>query len=156
MYDSIVIGGGIVGSSLPIISAERKTNLLLDQFNLPTTRGSSHGPGRIYRSSYSDQLYAKMSIEAYDHWKQLERETNTNLYQKLGMLVIDKPPFKNLEAVKATNMALGVDFEVLSPDELHKRYPGILNIPRDHKAILETNAGLIKADKALECLRIYM
>lgn len=70
------------------------------------------------------------------------------------MLVIDKPPFKNLEAVKATNMALGVDFEVLSPEELHKRYPGILNIPRDHKAILETNAGLIKADKALECLRV--
>ncbi|XP_071849526.1 peroxisomal sarcosine oxidase-like isoform X2 [Apostichopus japonicus] len=157
MYDSIVIGGGIVGSSAAYhLSRKGKRTLLLDQFHLPTTRGSSHGVGRIHRSSYANQLYAKMSLEALEHWKQLERETNTNLYRQTGMIVIDKPPFKELEAMKANNKALGVECEILSPEVVQDRYPGLVKISRNHKALLETNAGFLRADKALECLRMQI
>lgn len=71
------------------------------------------------------------------------------------MIVIDKPPFKELEAMKANNKALGVECEILSPQEVQDRYPGLVKIPRNHKALLETNAGFLRADKALECLRVY-
>lgn len=154
MTDCIVIGGGVVGSSAAYhLAGEGKQTVLIEQFPLPHTRGSSHGPTRIIRTSYTNVLYSKMTVEAFHLWHRLEEETKCKLYRKTGMLVIDKPPFSTLEEAKKTALVSGGECVELSPADVQQLYPGLVTIPSGHRAFLEKGAGTLKADKALACLR---
>jgi hypothetical protein len=50
------------------------------QFSLGHGRGSSHGHSRITRKTYPQEFYAKMMIEAYAQWEQLEKEFKQQLF----------------------------------------------------------------------------
>ncbi|KAJ8043826.1 Peroxisomal sarcosine oxidase [Holothuria leucospilota] len=157
MYDCIVIGAGVVGSSAAYhLSRKGKNTLLLEQFSLPHTRGSSHGPIRAIRCCNGNLLYVKMTIEALRQWKQLEEDAGVTLFRQTGLLIIDKPPYEFLtEAMNAAKVC-GIHVTEMSREEVHERYPGMVNLPEESKAFLEEGAGTIKADKALECLRMQI
>lgn len=56
--------------------------LCIWQFPIPHNRGSSHGQTRITRKAYGIfNHYAVMMEEAYREWFNLEKESNTKLYQ---------------------------------------------------------------------------
>ncbi|KAK1900033.1 Peroxisomal sarcosine oxidase, partial [Dissostichus eleginoides] len=81
-YDCIVIGAGVQGSFTAYQLAKRnKKTLLLEQFVLPHTRGSSHGQTRIIRKAYDQDFYTQMMDECYKLWSQLEREAGVTLYR---------------------------------------------------------------------------
>ena len=100
LYDAVVIGAGIQGSSTAynIADKEAKHVALLEQvrtdfnigivltymtfiqFQLGHSRGSSHGWSRITRRGYNTQYYAKMMTEAFKLWEQIEEESGTKLY----------------------------------------------------------------------------
>ena len=51
------------------------------QFPLPHSRGSSHGQSRIIRCAYEQTYFAHMAMDAMAMWKQLETETNTQIFK---------------------------------------------------------------------------
>lgn len=55
--------------------------VLLLQFFLPHSRGSSHGQSRIIRRAYPEDFYTQMMAECYQIWAQLEHEAGTRLYR---------------------------------------------------------------------------
>ncbi|CAC5410905.1 unnamed protein product [Mytilus coruscus] len=82
IYDTIVVGAGIEGSSTAYYLAKQgQKTLLFEQFPLPHNRGSSHGQSRITRKAYgSQEHYAVMMNEAFQLWEQLEREKTQECY----------------------------------------------------------------------------
>nr|XP_054774792.1 peroxisomal sarcosine oxidase-like [Lytechinus pictus] len=88
VFDVVVIGAGIEGSAAAYYSArDGRRVLLLEQYSLPHTRGSSHGGSRITRLAESDERFQKFSSESYALWEELEKETKTELLRKVGMLI---------------------------------------------------------------------
>jgi glycine/D-amino acid oxidase-like deaminating enzyme len=71
MYDAIIIGSGIIGSWTAYhLSKSGKNVLVLEQFPLGHTRGSSHGHSRNFRMTGQADL--QWIQRAYDLWKMLE------------------------------------------------------------------------------------
>lgn len=144
----------MVGSSAAYSMAMKgKETLLLEQFSLPHTRGSSHGATRVLRTSYEDPIYSQMTVEALQLWKRLERETNTTLFQTTGLMVISDPPHDVFERSFKSVQATGGNCQELSQEEVHRRYPGLLRFSANQRIYVEHDSGTLRADKALACLR---
>ncbi|XP_069936481.1 peroxisomal sarcosine oxidase-like, partial [Cherax quadricarinatus] len=79
--DVVVVGAGIIGSwtALHVARAGRKT-ILLDQFPLPHSRGSSHGQSRIIRlANFRDAALTGIMRDAFTHWQSLQQHTGDTL-----------------------------------------------------------------------------
>ncbi|NXQ24224.1 SOX oxidase, partial [Alaudala cheleensis] len=148
-YDAIVIGAGIQGSYTAYHLAQRhKDTLLLEQFFLPHSRGSSHGQSRIIRSAYPQEYYSCMMPDCFRLWQQLEAETGTTLYRQTGLVVLGPPGEPELEACRRS---LGVD-EVLDATALAQHFPGF-RLPPGQVAVLDNTAGVLFADRALRAVQ---
>ncbi|NXO73920.1 SOX oxidase, partial [Phainopepla nitens] len=148
-YDVIVIGAGIQGSFTAYHLAQRhKDTLLLEQFLLPHSRGSSHGQSRIIRSAYPQEHYSRMMPDSFRLWQQLEAETGTTLYRQTGLVVLGPPGEPQLEACRKS---LGVD-EVLDAAALAWRFPGF-RLPAGQVAVVDDTAGVLFADRALRAVQ---
>src|SRR5439155_26032956 len=58
--------------------------LLLEQFELGHTRGSSHGGSRIFRYAYPDAEYVALARRARPLWAELESEAETTVIDVTG------------------------------------------------------------------------
>src|SRR3954470_9917317 len=76
-FDVIVIGVGAMGASACWHLARRGVRGLgLDAFDIPNTRGSSHGFSRMIRMAYYEHPdYVPLLRRAYQLWDELERES---------------------------------------------------------------------------------
>ncbi|NXA63643.1 SOX oxidase, partial [Mohoua ochrocephala] len=148
-YDVIVIGAGIQGSFTAYHLAQRhKDTLLLEQFLLPHSRGSSHGQSRIIRSAYPQEYYSRMMPECFRLWHQLEAETGTTLYRQTGLVLLGPPGEPELEGCKR---GLGID-EFLDAAALAQRFPGF-RLQAGQVALLDSTAGVLFADRALQAVQ---
>lgn len=149
-YDCIVVGAGIEGSATAYHLAKKKQRtLLLEQFGLPHTRGSSFGQSRLTRFSYRQKHYMQMMEEAFPLWSVLEKETKTTLFRNTQLLIIQKPPYNLLEGRKKQLMAFGKPHRELTHREVLQRCPG-MRLTEDFRALLDECAGTLKANKALK------
>ncbi|XP_072047430.1 peroxisomal sarcosine oxidase-like [Amphiura filiformis] len=153
IYDCIVIGAGIEGSSTAFRSAKLgyKT-LLLEQFCLPHSRGSSHGPSRIIRYAHNELYYAEMMPEIYDAWNRLEEESNTKLFQQTGLLLVGKSGNKKVEERIQVLKAVKTPYEELTPQGLHRHFPDATFGP-DSIGCIDKMGGVLRADKSLKCFQ---
>ncbi|NXD29578.1 SOX oxidase, partial [Spelaeornis formosus] len=148
-YDVIVIGAGIQGSFTAYQLAQRhKDTLLLEQFLLPHSRGSSHGQSRIIRSAYPQEYYCRMMPESFRLWQQLEAETGTTLYRPTGLVMLGPPGEPELEACRRN---LGVN-EVLDAAALAQRFPGF-QLQAGQVAVVDSTAGVLFAARALQAVQ---
>ncbi|NWW29632.1 SOX oxidase, partial [Panurus biarmicus] len=148
-YDVIVIGAGIQGSFTAYhLAQRRKDTLLLEQFLLPHSRGSSHGQSRIIRSAYPQEYYSRMMPESFRLWQQLEADTGTTLYRQTGLVLLGPPGEPELEACRKS---LGVD-EVLDAAALAQRFPGF-RMQASQVAVWDSTAGVLFADRALRVVQ---
>ena len=87
-FDVIVLGTGGVGSAACYQLAKRGARVLgIDQFPGGHDRGSSHGETRVIRQAYFEHAdYVPLLLRAYDLWRELERETATDLLHQVGLL----------------------------------------------------------------------
>lgn len=152
IWDTIVIGAGIEGSATAYTLAKdgRKT-LVLEQFFLPHSRGSSHGQSRITRKAYPEDFYAKMMVYGFEAWKKLEEEEQIQLYIRTGLLVISKAGEKVLDETEQSLRSVGSHYRRFDADELRQRYPTFRFDPSD-VAVLDPDGGMLLADK---CLRAF-
>ncbi|XP_059938327.1 peroxisomal sarcosine oxidase [Mesoplodon densirostris] len=153
LYDAIVIGAGIQGCFTAYhLAKHRKRVLLLEQFFLPHSRGSSHGQSRIIRRAYPEDFYTQMMAECYQIWAQLEHEAGTQLYRQTGLLLLGMKENAELKIIQATLSRQGVEHQCLPPEELKQRFPNI-RLARGEVGLLDKSGGVLYADKALRALQ---
>ncbi|GAB1607928.1 peroxisomal sarcosine oxidase-like [Argonauta hians] len=149
MYDAIVVGAGINGSSTAhYLQKHGHNTLLLEQFPLPHSRGSSHGQSRITRKAYVQDIFAEMMKEAYPMWEQLERDSNTQLYKKSKLLVMSTKDSDYMDTAKKVLVNKNMSFEETSPSRLLRDFN--IKVPADCKSLIDPEGGILSADKALQ------
>ncbi|KAM4742513.1 peroxisomal sarcosine oxidase [Anableps anableps] len=150
VYDCVVIGAGVQGSFTAYHLAKRnRKTLLLEQFVLPHSRGSSHGQTRIIRKAYEEDFYTRMMEESYQQWAQLEKEAGVQLYRQTGLLFMGPENSSNYLLVKNTLLKNKVPTVILRRDNFHQHIPNVVLTEGDG-ALVEVTAGVLFADRALK------
>ncbi|KAJ8368404.1 hypothetical protein SKAU_G00084320 [Synaphobranchus kaupii] len=148
-FDCVVIGAGIQGSFTAYHLAKNgKKTLLLEQFLLPHSRGSSHGQSRIIRKAYEHDFYTHMMMESYQLWSELEKEAGVQLYRRTGLLLMGPEKGRDFQLFKNTMERNGIPTVTLGHAEFSKHIPHVNRNPGDG-AIVDTTAGVLYADRAL-------
>ncbi|KAK0069000.1 peroxisomal sarcosine oxidase [Biomphalaria pfeifferi] len=153
IYDAIVVGAGIEGSSIAYNLAKRgQRTLLIEQFPLPHSRGSSHGKSRITRYAYEKSFYVRMMVDAFPMWAQLEKEAKTRLFVNCGLLNFYYNQSEELERMTSALREFQVPHQVLTSTEVQSRFPQIKN-GEDYCALWDPHGGALKADKCLKAFQ---
>ncbi|XP_063058433.1 peroxisomal sarcosine oxidase-like [Engraulis encrasicolus] len=154
-FDCIVVGAGVQGCFTAYqLAKNHQRTLLLEQFLLPHSRGSSHGQTRIIRKAYEQDFYTVMMEECYQLWAQLEKETNTTLFRRTGILVKGPEDDEEFQLFTETLRRNAVPTETLMPDEFQKRLPHMV-LRSGEAAVIDTTAGVLYADRALKAAQSY-
>ncbi|KAF4531073.1 hypothetical protein B566_EDAN019024, partial [Ephemera danica] len=69
-FDIAVVGAGVEGSWTALQAVKRsKSVVILDQFPVLHSRGSSHGQSRIIRHAYAERFHAELMPRAFREWR---------------------------------------------------------------------------------------
>ncbi|XP_071800026.1 peroxisomal sarcosine oxidase-like isoform X1 [Asterias amurensis] len=129
IYDCIVIGAGVLGSSSAYqLSKDGYKVLLLDQFTLPHSRGSSHGAVRIICYPYTDPRRQAAMPEQHQMWSQLEKELSTSLTHEAPCLIITTSRNKWYTSTLNGAKLAGYPCTEFSQDQFRENYTE-LNFP---------------------------
>src|SRR5687767_10047200 len=152
VFDLLVIGGGAFGLGTAAEAARRgRTVAVIERGPLPNPVAASYGPSRKIRSTYTEPHYAALAREAMSAWRQIERETGAELYLAVGNLAytaLDEQP--HLDDLETVSRQIGANIELLGTNELRARFP---QFRRAKRAILERDAGFVRASACIEALR---
>ena len=143
--DVVVIGAGVMGSATARTLAGRGVEtILLEQFAVGHTRGSSHGPTRIFRLSYPVADYTRLAQRALRAWRALEDAAAEGLLVTTGGLDVGPTA---LDCRGSLEQA-GLPYEWLSPREAGERFPTI-NFEGLSEVLYQPDAGVCRADRAV-------
>jgi len=147
--DVVVVGAGVNGLATARALARQGVDVLLvEQFRIGHTRGSSHGRSRIFRLAYPDPHWVRLAREAYGGWQELEAETGATLLELHGLIEVVR---EGDEDSRSALEASGVPFELLGAQDVAERFP--VAVPDGCSAIYQPDAGIIRADLAQRALR---
>ncbi|WP_185288103.1 FAD-dependent oxidoreductase [Chryseobacterium lactis] len=155
-YDVIVIGGGAIGLATAYHLGKRKAKtLVLEQFTFVNQQGSSAGVSRQFRIPYPDEYMVKMALEAQPYWDELQKETETELLDKVGTLWFGDPEVHSTEgniaeAEKALK-ALGVPYSTLTAKEIEDQYH-FRNLPDNYTGLFQPDGASINFKATIETL----
>jgi len=149
-FDVIVVGVGAMGSSACWELARRGVRVLgLEQFDIPNTRGSSHGFSRMIRMAYYEHPdYVPLLRRAYERWEQLEQATGAKLLYITGGLYMGRPESEIIAGSLGAAQAHQLPHELIAHTELAKRYPQFV-LPEDHVGLLEPRAGFLTPERVI-------
>jgi sarcosine oxidase len=125
------------------LSARGADVTLLEQFEPGTGRGSSHGRTRIFRLAYPDASWVELAQEALGGWRELERQSGSELLGLHGLVELaSSPELTSLE----TLASLGVEHLLLEPAVA--RALGV-EVPSGWVALHQSDAGIVRSDLAI-------
>ena len=151
-FDSIVIGGGIVGlSAADALQRRGQRVLLLERFAPGNERGSSHGDGRIIRVAYPQAYYVELAQFAYAAWARLQQRAGRTLMQQTGGLDIGHRDSDDLADVATNFSHFALLFETLSAPQVARRFPPFKLQP-DEIALYQPASGVLFATLTLAAL----
>jgi len=143
----VVVGAGVMGlATARALARAGRDVVLVEQFRVGHTRGSSHGGSRIFRLSYPDPAWVRLAQDALPLWHELEAETGVTLLERHGSLDLG-----GWEPNRAALAANRIAFEVLDAAEIARRFP--LRVEPGERALWEPTGGIVRADLALAALR---
>ena len=148
-YDIIVIGAGGVGSAAAYHCArDGKNVLLLEQFTVGHTRGSSHGGSRIIRYTHDKIEHADQMPATFDLWFELERESGARLLTMTGGLFMGPEDDPWLQKSVQVLQKLNFPYRLLHGEELQRAYPQFriadnwLGVEQEHSGILAASRSV--------------
>src|SRR6185436_6914080 len=153
-FGALVVGGGVHGLAtawqLALRGVERVA--LVERFRLHHDRGSSHGFGRITRTTYSDERYVSLTRVAHaEDWPRLERASERMLIHRCDGVFFG-PPEGDLERWAAAVAAAGAPgVERLDAREARRRFPAFA-FPDAPFALHDTTGGVVAAADTLLAL----
>ena len=143
--DVVVVGGGITGvATLRALARSGVRTILLEQFELGHTRGSSHGTSRIFRLSYTDPEYTRMALEALGCWNEIEEEQGVPLIVRSGSIDLGDGAAETERSLAASSIA----YEIVEPETAGRRWP--LTVGPAERLVFQPEGGYLLADRALQ------
>jgi sarcosine oxidase len=147
-YDVIVVGLGGMGSATLYHLARRGLRVLgLDRYDVPHEYGSSHGLTRIIRLAYWEHpTYVALLRRSYQLWRKLEQDAGEQLLHITGSIdagPADGPVFSG--ALRSSELH-GLPHEVMTGDELHRRFPGY-RLPRGTQCLYQPEGGFLLPER---------
>lgn len=127
MYDVIIIGAGIVGTSIARELSKSKAKVLILEKGIDVSMGATKANSAIVHGGYAEKyeaLKGRLCYKGRIQFKELDRQLNFG-FEETGSLVIttdeDKEP---LEKLMANGIKNGLDdLEIIGPEEIRKIEP---------------------------------
>jgi sarcosine oxidase len=147
--DVLVVGVGGMGSAAVLHLARRGYDVVgLERYDVPHSRGSSHGVTRIIRlPQYEDPAYVPLVEHAFELWEELDAGHPRRLLHRVGS--VDVGPDDGESAYAGSKRACDVhdiDHEDLTGAELNERFPGY-GLPADHRAVYQSDGGFLHCEQ---------
>ncbi|GAA3288338.1 N-methyl-L-tryptophan oxidase [Arthrobacter citreus] len=152
-YSHIVIGAGAIGSAtaywLQANGAERV--LVLEQYDLLNTLGSSGDHSRIIRHAYHSTAYTSLTHAMFETWDRVEERSGLKLVHKTGGL--DLAPstgvgMADINGYRTAMDAVGIPYSMLDAAEIRARYPQ-WRIDDDVVGMYQDEGGLLDIRKSV-------
>ena len=150
-FDAIVVGLGAHGSAAAAALARRGQRVLgLERFGRGEALGSSGGWSRMIRiAHYETPAYVPLARASRDRWQALEAETGIDLLTLTPGLYAGPADSGVVAGSLAAARAGAVGHEILDADAIRARWP-VFHPADDVVAVLDTDAGVLRADRAIE------
>ena len=157
----VVIGAGAWGGWTAYNLLRRGAKVtLVDAYGPGNTRSTSGDETRGIRSSYGDregngELWTLWAREAMNRWKAWDdewgRDLRINLWHNTGDLIMraEWEPF--ITKCKEMWEKHGIPHEVLTPDEVRKRWP-VIAIDDINAVVHEPGAGVVRARRSCQAV----
>lgn len=146
-YSHIVIGAGAIGSAaaywLSQAGAERV--LVLEQFDLVNTLGSSGDHSRIIRRAYHRPEYTKLTDAMYAAWAHVEEHSGLTLFTRTGGIDLAAAGSAGEDEVGGYRRAMdaaSIPYENLSIDDIRERYPQ-WHVPDETIGLFQEDGGIL-------------
>ncbi|TXK18870.1 N-methyl-L-tryptophan oxidase [Homoserinibacter sp. GY 40078] len=155
-FDVAVVGMGALGSAAAYHLARRGAKVVaFEQFELGHVKGASHDTSRIIRTSYGAERYVRLAQSAYRDWADLEAATGERLTTITGGVVFIRTggPYAAADFAEALT-ATGVPHELLSPAEVHERWPQF-RIPEGVETVYTPDSGIAHAARTVATLQMH-
>jgi len=152
LYDTIVLGGGVMGAAAAETLGRRgRKAVLLERFEPAHLGGSSHGDGRIIRYSYPEAVYVEMAGHAYRGWERVEKAAGATLVETTGGWDCAQDDSAELAELEASFRRAGIAHERLTAAESGRRFPHFA-LPEGSEALYQPNGGIVRASRAVATL----
>jgi monomeric sarcosine oxidase len=147
----VIVGGGLAGSAAAwALTRLGRPCVLLEAFQPGHDRGSSHGTARIFRHSYPDPLYVRLTGQARRLWTELEDEAGETLITVTGSL--DFGPSDVPRYMYELLQAQGFAAELVTLGDARDRWPG-LAVEETDSAMFHPAGGVIDAERVMAAMR---
>lgn len=147
----VVVGAGVIGllTALECAAADCEVTII-ERMSVPNTEASSHDWHRSVRALHpGDPGATAATAPCHRQWRKIESRLGGRFYYPVGALTA-LPPAQVASAL-AVLARVGAPAQALSGPQLRERYPHIA-FPAGRSGVLEKNAGVLLADRVLECL----
>ena len=144
--DIVVVGAGAFGGWTALYLREMGHRVtLIDQYGPGNARATSGGESRQIRAVYGErEIYTRWVLQAFDRWQAREAEWGKKLFYRTGQLSLATEWTKELTDTRKVFDRLGVKYDVLTRDDLVRRYPQMN--ARDIQVAMSTpSTGVLKA-----------
>lgn len=152
-YSHIVIGAGGIGSAAAywLSRAGAARVLVLEQYGLMPSEGSSGDHSRVIRHSYHSTTYTKLTRAMFDTWAEVESESGLPVYVKTGGIDLARAGSSGHDTLATYRSALaaeGIEFEDLTIDDIRSRWPQ-WRVEDDTVGMWQEETGLLDIRKSV-------
>src|SRR5947208_9589814 len=149
--DILIVGGGVMGTSIAFALAQRKVGRVLVLEKSYLGAGSSGKSGAIIRQHYSNRLTAAMAQQGLRVFERFpEQFGGPPVFTRTGMaIIVNDRDRAGLEANLAMQRELGIDVRLVSAPDLLEIDPNA-RLGDDEVAAFESEAGYVEAVQVVD------